>query len=134
MKKDTTKKVTPYSKTHDYVPEIKGLQGTLLIILLMWVSIISYSILVSAITGCHWWEMIAHYFGILFVFYLWHWQAHQNLSWVPFNKECRRLHNEHHFKVYPPSKYFGKDGAALEITHDSFFTQHEMLMYCLLAV
>jgi len=100
----------------------------------MWLSIFSYSILVSEIKGCHCWVMIAHYFGTLFILYCWHWQAHQNLSWVPFNKECRRLHNEHHFKTYPPSKYFGKDVTKLEVTHDSFFTQHEMLMYSMLVV
>jgi hypothetical protein len=122
MNKDSAKKKSAQFKTADYVPEIKGLHQTLLIILLMWISIFSYSILISYITGCHWWEMIAHYFAILFIFYLWHWQAHQAIDWIPFNSECRRLHNEHHFKTYPPSKYFGKDVNKLEQTHESFFT------------
>ena len=113
--------------------EVKGVSSTLLIILLMYFAIISYSLLVSFLTGCHYWEMILHYILAMIAFYGWHWQAHRHLPWVPFNTKCKQMHMEHHFHVYPPDAFFGKeDPSKLLITHESFFTQHEALLYVLL--
>jgi len=113
--------------------EVKGVSSTLLIILTMWFAIISYSLLVSYLTGCHYYEMVLHYILAMIAFYAWHWQAHRNLSWVPFNKKCKQMHMEHHFEVYPPDAFFGKgDPSKLIVTHESFFTAHEALLYILL--
>jgi hypothetical protein len=79
--------------------------------------------------------MPLYYIAGLWGFYAWHYQAHQNMPWLPFNKECRRLHKIHHYKLYPPSRYFGeKKGtegydSKMEMgEHDSFFTHHEALL------
>lgn len=105
----------------------------LLVILGMWILIFLYSLLVSYITGCYWWEMIMHYGLAMVAFYLWHYQAHRTLPWIPFNTRCKQLHMQHHWEVYPPQSFFGKkDESKLEITHDSFLTQHEALLYVLL--
>ena len=91
----------------DYAPEQRDLSSVLVLIKSLWALIVAYSLLVSQLTGGHWWEMIAHYIGFLACFYLWHWQAHVALSFIPFNKECRRLHSIHHWHIYPPHQFFG---------------------------
>jgi hypothetical protein len=119
----------------EYTPEIRNLSSVLVLIKCLWTMIAAYSFLVSKLTGCHWWEMIAHYIGFLACFYLWHWQAHVALSFIPFNKECRRLHSIHHWQIYPPNQFFGpeKETDWQSGDHTSSFSSHEALLYLLIA-
>ena len=109
----------------------KGVNATLLAMLLFWSTIGAYSYLVSLLVpNTRWYEMCLHYVAVMAAFYVWHWQAHRRIWWLPFNKRCFELHMEHHWKVYPPQHYFGRnDGQALEVTHESFVTHHEALLY-----
>jgi hypothetical protein len=138
--------------------DTQGVSAALVALLAFWGVILAYSVLVSAVlaprvltlvggvlgefapdstlrTPVRWWEMFAHYAVAMAAFYAWHWQCHRRLRWVPFNARCVQLHAEHHWRIYPPTAFFGQPSAdgALQVTHDSFVTQHEALLYVLLA-
>ena len=115
-------------------PVVRGLSSTLFMVVSMWGSILLFSVTVSRITGSHWWEMIAQYVALMLCFYAWHWQAHRHLPWVPFNTQCKQLHMEHHWSIYPPKLFYGRDPTqGLVVTHTSFITSHEALLYVLMA-
>ncbi len=54
---------------------------------------------------------IGLYFVYLFILHIWHYQAHHDIWWVPFNKACRKYHTEHHWKTFPPDKFYGNKKA-----------------------
>lgn len=54
----------------------------------------------------------------LLVFYLWHYQAHHDLPWVPFNKKCREYHHIHHELIFPPGKFYGSDVNEAKVWED----------------
>jgi hypothetical protein len=105
----------------------------------MYTTIFLYSYLISYLTGCPWYTMIAYYVLAYVIFYAWHYQCHHLIWWVPFNKSCYQAHKEHHFEVYPPDAFFGRKGEGLPNTPDQtwweyanpigWLTQHEALLY-----
>ena len=48
---------------------------------------------------------ILFYFIVLILFYIWHWLAHQRLM-----GKMHQIRWEHHFKTFPPRKFYGDDG------------------------
>jgi hypothetical protein len=73
----------------------------------MYGALLLYSFLLSYLTGCAWYTMLIFYAMEYVAFYLWHWQAHHRLWWVPFNKTCYKKHKEHHWELYPPKDFYG---------------------------
>ncbi|CAF3514577.1 unnamed protein product [Rotaria sp. Silwood1] len=73
----------------------------------MYATLITYSFIVSYMTGCCWYTILLFYFVEYFAFYLWHWQAHNRLWWIPFNEGCYKKHKEHHWELYPPNDFYG---------------------------
>ncbi len=45
-----------------------------------------------------------------------------------------RLHKLHHWEVYPPAKFFGDEDNEVHVTHTSWVTAHEALLYIGLVV
>jgi sterol desaturase/sphingolipid hydroxylase (fatty acid hydroxylase superfamily) len=73
----------------------------------MYAALILYSFLVSYVTGCFWYTMLLFYLVEYIAFYLWHFQAHHRVWWIPFNEGCYNKHKEHHWELYPPKDFYG---------------------------
>jgi len=112
------------------------------IIRIMYLIITAYSLLACFVTGEKWYTQIIFYFVILNLFYFWHWLAHQS-----YMGKMHLIHNEHHFKIFPPSKFYAeekdlatlfghKDPTFLHLLDPRFSTNftlyHEGLLYVFL--
>jgi hypothetical protein len=106
----------------------------------MYGALFLYSYLISCITGCAWYAMLLYYVAEYVVFYAWHWQAHHLIWWIPFNKQCYKTHKEHHWSIYPPNDFYGKDATNTTIPTQSWLqyynplgwiSPHEALLYIL---
>ncbi|CAF3690130.1 unnamed protein product [Adineta steineri] len=73
----------------------------------MYLALLVYSFLIAYITQCSWYTMLVFYFVEYILFYLWHWQAHHRIWWIPFNEGCYKKHKEHHWEIYPPKNFYG---------------------------
>lgn len=73
--------------------------------------IIILSILASYIVNTSCFVFFGLYFVYLFVLHIWHYQAHHDIWWVPFNKACRKYHHDHHWVNFPPNKFYGSPDA-----------------------
>jgi hypothetical protein len=78
-----------------------------IIIRIMYLALAGYSLLASAVTGSAWFTQILFYLAFIVCFYLWHWMAHQ--SWTG---KMYEIHTEHHWRIFPPSNFYGDEGAA----------------------
>ena len=99
-------------------------------------SLLSYSLIVSWYTSYPWYTMIAYYGLFMLCFYVWHYQAHHRIPYVPFNKECHKYHHIHHWVTYPSHQFFGQtnvptSNSCLPLT--STF-QHEALVYLMFSI
>lgn len=75
-----------------------------------------YSFAVSRLTGTAWYTMILFYVCFMLAFFVWHWQAHNRVKWIPFNKGCTEYHRIHHWEHFPPQNFYGT-AAAHEAYH-----------------
>lgn len=66
-----------------------------------------YSVVVSSMTGTAWYTMILFYVCFMLAFFVWHWQAHNRVWWIPFNKGCTEYHRIHHWEHFPPQYFYG---------------------------
>jgi len=73
-------------------------------------ALLGYSLLVSAVTGTAWYSMIVFYEAFMVAFWIWHYQAHHRIAWVPWNAACRAYHKVHHWADFPPAAFYGSDG------------------------
>lgn len=48
-------------------------------------------------------------FTDLNIFYLWHYLAHLNLSFIPYAEITYGFHKVHHYVVYPPNNHYGDE-------------------------
>ena len=69
--------------------------------------LLAYTHSVAWAVGCPWWSMLAYYWAFMLAFYLWHYQAHNRVAWLPFNAACRAFHHVHHWTNFPPDHFFG---------------------------
>ena len=116
----------------------------------MYAALLAYSLLVSYVTSCSWYTMLVFYVVEYIAFYLWHWQAHNRVWWIPFNEACYKKHKEHHWETYPPKDFYGtrkikigkeksanSNGTSLPIStwdymfRGSWVTAHEGLLFLL---
>ena len=81
------------------------ISGIATITRIMYSVLICYSLLASFLGGGRWYTQIIFYFVFLMLFYIWHWLAHQK-----FMGKMHKIHWEHHFESFPPSRFYGKDG------------------------
>lgn len=100
----------------------------------MYLSISIYSLLVSFWAKSAIYTIPIYYLIVYCAFYLWHWQAHHLIWWIPFNKACYKKHKEHHFVTYPSYAFFGKTnkitGKWLQyFTPTEWISHHEALLY-----
>lgn len=115
----------------------KNLTPTYLAILL------SYSILISVCTGTAWWTMLVFYESFMVSLWLWHYQAHNRMWWVPFNAGCRAYHKTHHYVDFPSNQFFGTETFLKKDTKTVSWAgsmplasgiAHEFLLYFLLTM
>ena len=53
--------------------------------------------------------MFLFYETFMLAFWVWHYQAHHKLSWIPWNTACRKYHKNHHWIEFPPDAFYGSD-------------------------
>lgn len=70
--------------------------------------LLTFSYLIKNIANTYYITSIISYFVNLFIFYLWHIQAHNDYWFIPFNKVCRKYHNIHHYVYFPKSDFYGE--------------------------
>ena len=141
---DGIKIPVPAGEPDVIVDNNESILGLSAVAILRWMygTIFAYSILVSLIVGCSWYSMLLYYIAGLLCFYLWHWQAHHRLTWVPFNKGCYIKHKEHHWEIFPPDRFFGVSTNTEHnphpktwiqyVKHKTWISDHEALLYILM--
>jgi hypothetical protein len=67
-----------------------------------------FSYITIKITNTHFLTTLISYFIDIFIFYLWHVQAHHDYWFIPFNKICHHYHEIHHKQFFPPSDFYGE--------------------------
>ncbi len=109
------------------------------IIKCMYFALFVYSYLVSYLSNCPFYTIPIYYILVYVAFYLWHWQAHHLIWWIPFNRVCYQKHKEHHYVTYPKHNFFGKQeketGEWIEYFNPlDWVTQHEGLLYTFMII
>ena len=66
-----------------------------------------YSWITVNLTGTSYFTTPISWLVDMFIFYLWHLQAHHNWNWIPFNTSCHHWHNIHHHKNFPANHFYG---------------------------
>jgi hypothetical protein len=117
-------------------------------VLPLYVGIVAaYALGAAYVTGCAWYAMPVYYWLFMGAFYVWHYQAHTPVAWLPFNAACRAYHTQHHWVDYPPTAFFGtaakRVAKARAVAAQGAWTHalplassfaHEALLYVQLAV
>lgn len=82
--------------------------------------------------------MPSYYLCFMIGFYVWHYQTHYRIKWIPFNRTCSKYHHKHHWIDYPPNAFYGKSSMRADNLVSSLplksSVQHEALIYLMLVV
>lgn len=79
-----------------------------------------FSFFTRLFVNTEWYSTFISLFVDLLTFYIWHFQSHYELPFIPFNDVCHKIHKTHHYNIYPPNDFHGEK---YKKTHSvSYFT------------